>query len=192
MPPRRRSASDTPIYQIKVTLKHFSPPIWRRVLVPADITFAQLHDVTQVVMGWTDSHLHEFTVGDLHIGVPHPDNYYPVKSERRVRLNEIVSREKFRFSYQYDFGDDWQHEILIEKVLPPDPQQQLPLCIKGKRACPPEDVGGVWGYGDFLDAIRDPNHPEHDDMVEWIGGDFDPEAFDLEEVNPLLRSLRKI
>jgi hypothetical protein len=191
MPPRRKIATDTPVYQIKVTLKRFSPPIWRRVLVPADITFAELHNVIQVVMGWFNCHLHEFTVGGLHIGVPHPDDYYPVKSERRVRLNEVVSREKFRFSYQYDFGDDWQHEILVEKVLPPDPQQPLPLCIKGKRACPPEDVGGVWGYASFLEAVMDPNHEEREEMLDWVGYDFDPEAFDLDEVNTALHSRRK-
>jgi hypothetical protein len=92
--------------------------------------------------------------------------------------------------YEYDFGDSWEHELLVEKILPPEPGVRYPLCLKGKGACPPEDVGGVWGYDSFLEAIADPKHPEHDDMLEWVGGEFDPEAFDLDEVNEALRYVR--
>jgi hypothetical protein len=110
-----------------------------------------------------------------------------MKSTNRKKLNTLVSGEGDKFTYEYDFGDDWQHEIKIEKVLPPDPKQKLPVCIKGKRACPPEDIGGVWGYEEFLEAIKDPNHDEHAMYTEWIGDDFDPEAFDLDEVNERLK-----
>jgi hypothetical protein len=104
-------------------------------------------------------------------------------------LNQIVTGEKFTFTYEYDFGDDWLHAILIEKILPPAPDQKLPVCIKGKRACPPEDVGGIWGYELFLEAIADPEHEEHDSYLVWVGGEFDPEAFDLDAINARLRGL---
>jgi hypothetical protein len=100
-----------------------------------------------------------------------------------------VTGEKFKFVYEYDFGDSWEHVLLVEKVLPPEPGQRYPVCIKGRRACPPEDVGGIWGYAYFLEAIQNPDHPEREDYLEWIGGEFDPQAFDLEEVNAALGKL---
>ena len=178
--------SSTDIYQIKVTLRHSKPPIWRRILVPGDITLAQLHDILQAVMGWYDAHLHQFIVEGTYYGVPDPDDYVEVKDERQIRLNQIVPGIPYKFVYEYDFGDSWEHELLVEKVLPPDKGTRYPVCIKGRRACPPEDVGGVWGYALFLEAIRDADHPEHEDYVEWIGGEFDPEAFDLDEINALI------
>jgi hypothetical protein len=182
--------SNTPIYQIKVTLCESKPPIWRRILVPSDITLAKLHRILQAVMGWTDSHLHQFIVEGTYYGVPDPDDFIEVKSERRVRLNQVVAGETYRFIYEYDFGDSWEHELLVEKIVPPEKGVRYPVCIKGKRACPPEDVGGVWGYAEFLEAIRDPEHAEHEDYLEWIGGEFDPEAFDLDEINAALSHLR--
>ena len=98
--------------------------------------------------------------------------------------------EKFKFLYEYDFGDGWEHELLLEKMLPKDMETRYPICLAGKRACPPEDCGGIWGYSDFLAAIRDPTHPEHDEMLEWVGGEFDPDAFDADEVNMELQSLK--
>jgi hypothetical protein len=140
-------------------------------------------------MGWTDSHLHMFIVGGLHYGVPHPDYFMEVKNERRVRLSRIAPAVQSKFTYEYDFGDSWDHELLVEKILPPEAGTRYPVCIKGRRACPPEDVGGVWGYAGFLEAIRDSDHPEHENYVDWIGGEFDPEAFDLDEINAALRRL---
>jgi hypothetical protein len=182
--------SNTPIYQIKVTLCESKPPIWRRILVPSEITLAKLHRILQAVMGWYDAHLHQFIVGGVYYGVPDPDDFIEIKSERRVRLNQIVAGEIFKFIYEYDFGDSWEHELLVEKIVPPEKGVRYPVCIKGKRACPPEDVGGVWGYAEFLEAIRDPEHAEHEDYVEWINGEFDPEAFDLDEINAALSHLR--
>jgi hypothetical protein len=109
--------------------------------------------------------------------------------ERQMRLDQITNREGFKFRYEYDFGDSWLHQVLVEKILPPEPGQDYPVCIKGRRARPPEDVGGMWGYYDFLEAITDPDHEEHESYLEWIGGEFDPQAFDLEEVNQALRTL---
>ena len=187
----KKTISKAPIYQLKITLAHSKPPIWRRVLVPGDVTLEHLHYIIQVAMGWTNYHLHQFIVHGIYFGVPNPDyfDYMEMNDERRFRLNQIADKEGSRFRYEYDFGDGWMHTLLVEKILEPDPSGQVPVCIKGRRACPPEDVGGVWGYGNFLEAIGDPDHPEHEDYVRWIGGAFDPEAFDLEETNLLLQEL---
>ena len=183
--------SKTHIYQIKVTLKDSKPPIWRRIQVPCNITLAELHRILQAVMGWWDYHLHQFIVGRTYYGVPHPDydDYVDMRDESQVRLNQIVD-EGSKFVYEYDFGDSWEHVLLVEKALEPEPGQAYPVCIKGKRARPPEDVGGVWGYEEFLEAIGDPDHPEHDDYLEWVGGEFDPEEFDLDAANEALGALR--
>jgi len=183
--------SNVSIYQIKVTLRDSKPPIWRRILVRSDITLGELHHILQAVMGWWDYHLHQFIVGQTYYGAPHPDyaDFMDMCDESDVRLNQIADAGA-KFVYEYDFGDSWEHILLVEKVLPMEPDQQYPVCIKGKRACPPEDVGGVWGYYGFLEAIQDPDHPEHEDYLEWIGEDFDPEAFDLDAVNAALRALQ--
>lgn len=184
MPPK------SAIYQLKITLRDSRPPIWRRVLVPGGFSLRKLHQVVQIAMGWTDSHLHQFAVGGINYGEPHPDDEMEMNDERRFTLDQVAPREKSKFTYEYDFGDGWDHEILVEKILPPEPGVKYPLCVKGKRACPPEDVGGVWGYDTFLKAIRDPDHEEHDSYLEWIGGEFDPEAFDLDEINQELRRIK--
>lgn len=184
------SKKDVQVYQIKITLQHSKPPIWRRLLVSSDTTLGKLHRIIQTAMGWWDGHLHQFIVGRQYYSVPFDDDWREAKDERRVRLNQIVPGEKFKFVYEYDFGDSWIHYILVEKVLPLDPGQQLPVCIKGRRACPPEDVGGIWGYDSFLEAMSDANHPEHGMYVEWIGDEFDPEQFDLEATNKELLNLR--
>ena len=185
----KKRVSKAPIYQIKVTLDNSKPPIWRRLLVPSDVTLEKLHYIIQVAMGWTNSHLHQFIVDGIYIGEPHPDYGFEMQDERRIRLNQVTAQEGFKFRYEYDFGDSWLHTLLVEKVLEPEPGQQYPVCVKGRRACPPEDVGGVWGYAGFLEAIGDPNHSEHEMYLEWIGGEFDSEEFDLEETNEILREL---
>jgi hypothetical protein len=180
------------VYQIKVTLVGSKPPIWRRVLVASDTTLAGLHDVIQAVFGWWDSHLHEFIVGETHYGQPHPeyDFWVTMYDEADFRLADIVPGEDFKFRYVYDFGDDWRHQVLVEKILPPDPEQDLPRCIKGRRACPPEDVGGIWGYENMLEVLADPTDEEYNVFVEWIGDEFDPKAFDLQAANEALAALR--
>ena len=179
------------IYQIKVTLAGITPPVWRRVLVRSDTTLGRLHDVIQAVMGWEDYHLHQFIVGGAFYGVLHPGyGDLEMRDERDICLDRIVTGAGFRFDYEYDFGDNWEHVLVVEEVLPPEPGQVYPVCLQGKRACPPEDVGGVWGYEEFLEAIGDPDHPEHEDYLDWIGGEFDPAAFDLEAANAMLRGLR--
>ncbi len=189
MPPSR-AARPRSVYQVKITLKGTSPPIWRRLLVWSDTRLSVLHDVIQVAMGWYDSHLHQFVVGRVYYGVPDPDSWTEVKDESKVTFSQVAPGEKARITYEYDFGDSWTHSILVEKILPPSPNVDPPVCLAGRRACPPEDVGGVWGYADFLEAIADPEHEEHDEMLEWIGGEFDPAAFNMEAVNAQLRDLR--
>ncbi len=180
-----------PVYQIKVTLDDTHPPVWRRILVSGNTTLLKLHDILQIVMGWEDYHLHMFNFEGLIYGDPADDEYGDLGTldEVAYKLNRIIHREGQRFKYEYDFGDSWDHTLLVEKILPPQEGLRYPLCLKGKRACPPEDVGGVWGYKNFLEAIRDPDHNEHEEYLTWIGGEFDPEAFDLEEINTRLRHM---
>ena len=189
----QKNRIDVPIFQIKVTLEGSKPPIWRRLLVCSDTTLANLHHIIQAAFGWWDCHLHQFIVGETYYGEPNPDysGYMDMHDEQDVTLGQIATWRGFKFRYEYDFGDSWLHQVLVEKVLPPAPGQDYPLCIKGRRACPPEDVGGIWGYYHFLEAIADPNHEEHESYLEWVGGEFDPEAFDLEKVNQALGAFRQ-
>ncbi len=188
--PSRKRAKNHPVYQLKITLKGSKPPIWRRVQVANNTTLSKLHKIIQVAMGWWDSHLHQFIIHGENFGIPDPDfDFMEVTSERGTKLSGVISSEKDKFIYEYDFGDSWEHVILVEKILPPDPNISYPICLKGKRTCPPEDCGGIWGYNDFLEAIQDPDHPEHDDMLEWVGGEFDSEAFSLDEVNSRLKNI---
>ena len=186
-----RMAKPTTIYQLKVTLKHTQPAIWRRLQVPSDIKLGKLHLVLQDALGWTNSHLHQFLVGERRIGIQDMDDAFgdELEDENRVKLSQIAI-EKTRLRYEYDFGDSWEHEILVEKVLPAVDGIRYPFCTAGKRACPPEDCGGVSGYERLLEIIVDPDHEEHAEMLEWLGGPFDPEAFDLERTNVLMRTSR--
>ena len=166
------------------------PPIWRRIRVPGSVKLRKLHQILQVVMGWSNYHLHEFIIGESHFGEPDPDYGFEMKSDRTATLSQVILHARSKFVYIYDFGDGWEHEILIEAILASRAGMRCPVCLAGKRACPPEDCGGIWGYADFLKAIGDPNHEEHDNMLDWIGGGFDPEAFDLEEINQELKRMR--
>jgi hypothetical protein len=178
------------VYHIKVTLKGSKPPIWRRIQVAGETTLVQLHRILQRVMGWEGYHLYQFVVGGIEYGDPSILEEMEGEDARMVTLATLVRGEKDKFLYEYDFGDSWDHELLIEKMLPPEAGKHYPVCLAGKGACPPEDCGGVWGYAGFLEAIHDPQHPEHEEMLEWVGGEFDPDVFDLDEVNTALHSLK--
>lgn len=178
------------VYQIKVTLEDSQPPIWRRFQVPGDARMSKLHRVLQVVMGWTNSHLHQFVIDGKYCGVPDPEFEKPIIDEKKVLLSQLVNQEADKFIYEYDFGDNWTHELLVEKIGPPEPVSRYPICLTGERACPPEDCGGLFGYYANLKIIKDPQHPQHDEIVRWMGGGFDPEKFDLEAVNRALRKIR--
>ncbi len=172
------------VYQLKVTLSEVAPSVWRRLQVPDTITLARLHRVLQRVMGWTGAHLHEFLIGGQTYGEPdREEGPTKVLPERLVRLRDVATIEGTQFAYVYDFGDNWHHEVVVEKIRSAEKEKRYPVCLAGERQCPPEDCGGIAGYEEFLDAIRSADHPQHREMLEWVGGSFDPEAFDLDEVN---------
>jgi len=192
--PKRTSSTANEVYQLKITLRDVRPPIWRRVFVTDTTTLHQLHWIVQAAMGWTNSHLHQFIIDEEYYSEPMPelDDWGPVvKNEKRVRLSALSLEPKRKFTYEYDFGDSWRHEILVEKVFAPEAGARYPQCVAGKRACPPEDCGGVWGYERFLEVIKDEDDPEHEEMLEWAGGSFDPKAFNLEEVNQELKDIAR-
>lgn len=178
------------ILQLKISLLGVSkPPVWRRVLVPATLRLDRLHNVIQAAMGWTDTHLHAFEANGVNYGPPNPELEHA--DERRTAIGELLGRSGDRIRYVYDFGDHWQHEIVHEKVLPDDPARRCPACLAGRGRRPPEDCGGPWGYADLRQTLADPTHEEHTGMLEWLGietaAEFDPHAFDADEVNLVLR-----
>jgi hypothetical protein len=174
-------------FQIKISLKDIKPPIWRRILVSPEIKLDRLHDVLQIVMGWTNSHLHQFEtplgfIADPSFGLEE------TKSSKKITLQSVLSRPKSHIRYEYDFGDGWEHQIQLEKVVELD-DPVLAVCLGGVRACPPEDCGGPWGYGNMLAILKDPKHPEYESMTEWIGPKFNPEFFDIKAINKRLARL---
>jgi len=187
-----KSTKDVSIYQLKVTLKGSKPPIWRRIQVKSNIRLSDLHDVIQCIMGWDGGHLHQFIHKGEYFGEPSDDDDWgEVADEDKVRLSDLDLQTKSKFVYEYDFGDGWMHEIVVEKTLPVEKGVSYPQCIDGKLACPPDDCGGIWGYYEMLQAVSDPKHPEHEHIKEWLGGEFDPEAFDLEGTDATLREAFK-
>jgi hypothetical protein len=189
---KKHIESGQDIYQIKVTLLGTKPPIWRRLLVSADTTLAKLHDVLQIAMGWDDQHMHEFRAGKRLFGRPEPA-FSPffmdeprMESERTMRLSGVLERVGAKMIYTYDMGDGWEHAIVLEKRLHAEPDTTYPVCTEGRLACPPEDCGGIPGYYDVIDALADPGHPRYDEVSDWIGEDFNPEAFSIDKVNRLL------
>jgi len=182
----RKSPADE-IYQIEVTLRWTEPPIWRRLLVPADLTLADLHNVIQTAMGWEDDHLHEFQIRGEAYG---PIELDSAIDERKVPLRQVFSRIGAKASYHYDFGDDWKHRIVFEKRLPADPNTTYPVCTGGERACPPEDCGGISGYYRLMEE-RDPEHELHEEYLMWVGEEYDPEAFSAEKVNAILQRIKR-
>jgi hypothetical protein len=176
-------------YQFKIILLGISPKVWRRIQLASSATLEDLHHAIQVVMGWTDSHTHLFCGDEFDYGVPDPAYPNEIKDETGVRLERMFKQINDKMNYVYDLGDDWEHELRLEKILPYDPAIRLPVCIEGECACPPDDVGGLPGYENFLEAMEDPSHPEHTALSEWIGGmGWDAEHFDLVEANDLLRA----
>ncbi len=156
--------------------------MWRRIQVE-DCSLAELHYIIQVCMGWSNSHFYAFELDGEEYGDPETAGDDEIGDADTMKLSEIASEGPTKFTYQYDFGDDWEHVVKIEKTVPPEPKAKYPRCIAGERACPPEDCGGDYGYYNLLEAIQDPDHEEHEELLEWVGGKFDPEAFDVDGVN---------
>lgn len=176
------------VYQFKITLNYITPPIWRRIQVPETYTFWGLHVAIRDAFGWSDCHLHEFELRDkstglrADIGIPDEDFDGSILAGWNQKIVDYFSMENCSARYVYDFGDYWVHKIQLEKIIPKEKDGIYPRCIKGKRACPPEDCGGIGGYERLLDIMSNENHEEYDEMIEWLGGRFDPEHFDVDEV----------
>lgn len=181
------------IYQIKMALKGSKPNIWRRVLMPSDLPLGDVHQIIQTTMGWDNYHLHQFLKDR---------NYYTVRApgetdwdimdsidykKMKLKLSNLLKAEKDKMVYEYDFGDGWAHDIILEKILPVDPKIKYPVCTAGKMNCPPEDCGGIWGYANMLEILKNPEHEEYNEYLEWLGEEFDPAFFDIAEVNELLQ-----
>jgi hypothetical protein len=177
-------------WQLRIELLGVTPVVWRRLIVPADIPLPALHRALQASLGWTNSHLHEFVIGGVRYAEPNPEWSEDLKQidERRVLLNKALGQSRC-FDYVYDFGDDWHHVVLVENLHAQAPESSALRCPAGENACPPEDVGGAPGYTEFLSAITDPAHEEHDSYLSWVGGAFDPIRLDLAAIN---RALAKI
>jgi hypothetical protein len=183
--PKAKAATAEQVFQFKITLLGIDPPIWRRIRTK-DCTLDKLHEHIQTAMGWTNSHLHQFILDGVIYGDPEllyegwQDETPPVNS-RRTKLSKIVSKagERLSFKYEYDFGDGWEHEILFEGFLPAEKGVRYPQCVEGERACPPEDVGGIHGYQEYVRAMANPRHKRHKEFLEW-NGPFDPEKFDAQ------------
>jgi hypothetical protein len=179
------------LYQFKITLLESQPPIWRRIQV-RNCTLDRFHERIQTAMGWTNSHLHRFEIDGERYGDPEliDDGFedFECVDSTITKISEIVPKDgkRFQFTYEYDFGDCWKHEVLFEGCLKAEKGGRYPLCVEGERACPPEDVGGIGGYEEFLEALVDPKHEQHDDFVEWAG-EFDPERFDVEKTTKAMR-----
>jgi hypothetical protein len=213
------------VHQLRITLRDTKPPIWRRVVTPASTTLGQLHEIIQIVMGWTDCHLHHFVLRDRSLR-PGPEeirqameaDHWPTELADRMRgeryfvpratpfgdateldgededavtLAQVCPQVKSKLSYEYDFGDGWEHTIEVQKIEEAREGVEYPVCLAGKLACPPEDCGGVHGYYQMLEVAADPSHEDHEDVVEWLGDDFDPEAFDFDAVNDVLAQWRR-
>ena len=183
------------IYRIKITLERIAPPIWRRIEVPGDVTLAELHNLIQRAMGWEDCHMWSFQVEkinyEIETDVFDSGDGPKSRSAGDTTLAQATEARRITFRYWYDFGDDWFHALKVERVSEPEPGVIYPRCLDGARACPPEDCGGPWGYQHQLDALADPKHPEHEDALEWMGKDWDAEAFDLDAVNKAIQPRKR-
>ena len=179
------------IFQIQITLNNTKPKIWRRTLIYSDTLLSDFHKIIQTTMGWTNAHMHCFDVGRKQYSPKYPEDdswneEYQV-DYTKMKVNDLIQQERDKMVYEYDFGDGWRHEILIEKILPVDKKMEYPLCLAGKMHCPPEDCGGAWGYAELLKIINDPDHKEYDSIMKWLGGEFDPADFSTEDVNAMLK-----
>jgi Plasmid pRiA4b ORF-3-like protein len=176
-------------FTLRIALLDHQPEIWRRLLIPGSVHLDKLHLIFQAAMGWTNSHLHQFRIGDALYGAHYDDWPEEEIHEVKFRLADVV-RQDPRFHYDYDFGDGWEHEVVVERAQVIRPAVQFAVCLDGANACPPEDCGGTGGYADLLEALADPTHPEHKACRRWAGKNFDPNTFDPAATNGLLQHLR--
>lgn len=182
----------TTIYQIHVSLEEVQPQIWRQLLIPSNLLLSDLHNIIQTVMGWEDAHLHQFIKNKMYYTVQYPDDDFWDDDisidykKKKIRISDLLLKENEKIIYEYDFGDCWEHEILLEKILPIDNKQKYPVCLAGKMSCPPEDCGGAWGYMNMLEILNQPEHEEYNSYIDWLGDEFDPKYFDKDNINKSL------
>jgi hypothetical protein len=215
---RQKPGPPTQIHELRITLHGSKPTIWRRIAVPSDILLSDLHEVMQIVMGWSGCHLHQFVIRNTRPRLTRAELNALVQSSRldklamymrrdrcfsdpqfeleeaedesKIMLNELAPAVKSKFIYEYDFGDGWDHDIQVVKIGPPAEGVKYIVCISGKLACPPEDCGGIWGYYEMLEALENPRHERHEEFTEWLPRGFDPERFDLNNINDVLAKLQ--
>lgn len=179
------------IFQIQIALKGFRPKIWRRILVPENVLLSDFHKIIQTTMGWTNSHLHNFVKGKIRYAPRMEENplwgFNNEVNYKRIKISDLLRVEKDTIIYRYDFGDNWTHNIVLEKILPYDDRLVYPICVKGNMNCPPEDCGGVHGYAYMLEVLKDPEHEDYEEISDWLGERFNPEFFNIDKVNILLK-----
>jgi hypothetical protein len=179
------------IFQIRIDVARYRPKIWRRLLVRSDLPLYDFHMTIQIAMGWENSHLHQFIKGKKFYSERLADDWTwddlsNIDYEGMI-ISDLLEKAKDKIEYEYDFGDGWIHDVILEKVLLPDETMKAPVCIDGALACPPEDCGGIWGYASMLEILKDPGHEQYEETLEWVGETFNPEFFDIEAVNKLLK-----
>ena len=178
-------------FRIRIDLARYRPKIWRRLLIRSDLPLYDFHLAIQIAMGWENSHLHQFIKDKTFYSERLEDDWTWDDSHNKdyegMIISDLLIKEKDKIEYEYDFGDGWVHEIKLEKILPADEAMKSPVCTDGALASPPEDCGGIWGYAQMLEILKDPGHGQHEETLEWVGETFDPEFFDIEAVNKLLK-----
>jgi hypothetical protein len=179
-----KSSDESQVYQIKITLSGSEPAIWRRFLIEPSANLFKLHQAIQNIMGWTNSHMHQYRKGKIFYGKLDEED------ENKFKIFQVFDKLKAKLVYEYDMGDGWEHILVLEKILPREDKIKYPICLEGAMACPPEDCGGIYGFYNLLEIIKNPDHEEHEDMMEWMGDDFDPEEFNLDAINQDLKRMK--
>lgn len=186
----RKKSKPKHAYRLLVKLEASEPTVWRLISVPGQMTLADLDRIIQAAMGWTNSHMHLFVIDGNLYGLPDDEwiDDKPVLPDDEFTLDEVLGKSTQSFLHEYDLGDGWHHDVTVQAVeLADEDRNGWPMCLAGANACPPEDVGGLGGYEEFLQAISDPSHDQHDAMRRWCGGLFDPKGFDLNSANRAIR-----
>lgn len=190
---KKRPKNPIPVYQLRIVLRDIEPLIFRILQVKGNANLGKLHDYIQVVMGWKNCHLHEFKIKGKRYQAEEQMyeeiDEYDMHDEQDHRINKLL-QEGDRFEYIYDYGDYWEHEIFVEKIIPPEEGVYYPICTYGERACPPEDCGGPGGYEELLEILKNPEHEEYEHYSEWAGRNFNPEKFNIEKANRVLRNIK--
>ena len=183
-------------YQIQISLRGSKPRIWRRILVKSDLLLSDFHNIIQTSMGWTNSHLHQFIKDRIFYSCRMSDDDFYEDMDNvdysKMRIADLLNKEKDKINYEYDFGDGWEHDIVLEKIYSNGDHKNTPVCLTGKNNCPPEDCGGIWGYYNMLEILKQPEHEEYEEYIEWLGEDFGPKYFNKEKINEKLATKKYI